>query len=172
MKQLSRRYRLMLLGLLATGLLLVLLLNIQEARTIVVQAAPASAQHSPTTSATVVGMLRAPRYTGQNAQAQWELKAEQASQIVSGTLAANQGTAVLNNVMAHWQPLQGTPLELRAPNALFDARAGELTLPEGLTLKGTTPRLTLTLTAPSANANLQSNTLALRGGVSATLQAR
>lgn len=183
--ELSRRLKLTLLALAALGLVGLLMLNIGESRTIVVSAKPVG-DITPSAT-TLVGVLQAPRYTGQSLDGSaWELTADAATQEAAHQGAPTpkgqnrngqshkglSGSISLTTVQAFWKPTKGEPLALYAQSALYAPEATELTLGKGLKAVGVMGGYGLTLKAAQAQANLTSATLVLRGGVSAHLEPR
>jgi len=170
---LSRTIKLTLLGGAAVGLLALLTLNIQESRTIVVKATPIAA----TVSATVVGQLANPRYTGQNARGGWEVTAATAIQQASTNQTNPQtgsqtGSVSLTQVAARWEPENAPALALQAPLATFIPSTSILELPRGVAATGVTGPYQTLLTAAKAKADLNQSQLRLSGGVSVTLTPR
>ncbi|MCA3243908.1 MAG: hypothetical protein INF43_01200 [Alphaproteobacteria bacterium] len=168
---LRRSTKLILLGGAAVALLITLGLSVQESRTIVVSAKPTTVPSA--TSATVVGQLANPRYTGQNAQGLWQVTAANATQQATGSHSgAHTGGISLTDVAARWEPEQAPPLALQAPLASFTPSDSRLILPQGVAATGSTGPYHILLTAAAAQASLPESQLRLSGGVSVTLTPR
>jgi hypothetical protein len=172
----SRPTKLVVLAIAAIALLGLLVLSVRESRTIVVSATP-SPNLSLTTpaSGTLVGALVAPSYSGRSPDGTvWQLNAARADQLASGNSATHgvSGEINLTAITASFQQANQAPLTLASPFARYQPQATHLQLPQGVTLSGTLAGYKVAMQAAWAQAVLNSTTLNLAGGVSATLWPR
>ena len=82
------------------------------------------------------------------------------------------GAVSLTTLAARWEPESAPPLNLTAPSARYTPSDTTLELPQGLQASGEAAGYQVALHAARGNANLTSQILQLRGGVSATLTPR